>query len=257
MNDLHERERHIAEVLVKQGLTQLSAALGVNGMRPHRRIAGQADAVLRATCASRSRSLDDIRQARQMLSTRGDLLSPRYRASWPSCRTRDLRSRQRSSNRPSNKSWGPTRLPGWTRIRSHRHQSGKAHAARMHDGTEVVVRFAVLGARADRAGLAILEHRAGQATALAVVAPVDWWGWPKSSLGSCAQSSTTSWRDATRSASRPLRRRPPVQIPRIYWQTTTANVITLERNARHQVTDLDALDEEGIDRRDWQSSQRE
>ena len=45
MNDLRARERHIAEVLVKQGLTQLAAALGLDGMPPHRRIAGQADTV--------------------------------------------------------------------------------------------------------------------------------------------------------------------------------------------------------------------
>ena len=32
MNDLHARERHIAEVLVKQGLTQLAGALGLNGI---------------------------------------------------------------------------------------------------------------------------------------------------------------------------------------------------------------------------------
>jgi hypothetical protein len=36
-NDLHARERHIAEVFVKQGLTQLAAVTGLNGRRAARR----------------------------------------------------------------------------------------------------------------------------------------------------------------------------------------------------------------------------
>jgi ubiquinone biosynthesis protein len=40
-----------------------------------------------------------------------------------------------------------------------------------------------------------------------------------------------------------------VQIPRVYWETTTADVITLERMRGIKVTDLDALDRSGVDRR--------
>jgi ubiquinone biosynthesis protein len=40
-----------------------------------------------------------------------------------------------------------------------------------------------------------------------------------------------------------------VQIPRVHWETTTADVITLERMRGIKMTDADALDEAGVDRR--------
>src|SRR4051812_19194001 len=42
MNDLRARERHIAEVLVRQGLMQLAAAFGLNGAAAHRHLAANA-----------------------------------------------------------------------------------------------------------------------------------------------------------------------------------------------------------------------
>jgi ubiquinone biosynthesis protein len=43
---------------------------------------------------------------------------------------------------------------------------------------------------------------------------------------------------------------PEVHIPRIYWETTTAQVLTLERIRGIKVNDLEALDEAGIDRKE-------
>ncbi|MBV8991473.1 MAG: AarF/ABC1/UbiB kinase family protein, partial [Solirubrobacterales bacterium] len=41
---------------------------------------------------------------------------------------------------------------------------------------------------------------------------------------------------------------PDVQIPTVFWETTTSRLITLERIRGMKVTDLDALDAAGIDR---------
>jgi ubiquinone biosynthesis protein len=253
MNDLHERERHIAEVLVKQGLTQLSAALGLNGMGPHRRIAGQADAVAPRNLRVALEELGPtFVKLGQMLSTRGDLLSPRYRTELAKLQDAGHAVPAAVVQQTIEQELGPNAF-AWLDLDPLASASiGQAHAARMHDGTEVVVKVRRPGAREQiEQDLAILEHRAGQAGRhLAVVAPVDWAGLAEefARILRAELDYELEGRNAERFAANFAGDR-QVQIPRIYWQTTTANVITLERMRGIKVTDLDALDEEGIDRR--------
>jgi ubiquinone biosynthesis protein len=253
MNDLRARERHIAEVLVKQGLTQLSAALGLNGMAPHGRTTGQADAVAPRNLRVAFEELGPaFVKLGQMLSTRGDLLSPRYRTELAKLQDAAPAVPATVVQRTIEQELGPEAF-AWLDLHPLASASiGQAHAARLHDGTEVVVKVRRPGAREQiEQDLAILEHRAGQASRhLHMLAPVDWAGLAEefARILRAELDYELEGRNAERFAANFADDR-QVQIPRVYWQTTTADVITLERMRGIKVTDIDALDEAAVDRR--------
>jgi ubiquinone biosynthesis protein len=165
MNDLHARERHIAEVLVKQGLTQLAAAMGVNGMAPRRHRAGQADTV--APCNLRL-ALEELGptfvELGQMLSTRGDLLSPSYRAELAKLQDTGAVVSAAFVHRTIEQELGPKPFASLDLHPLASASIGQAHAATLHDGTEVVVKVRRPGAREQiEQDLAILGRCAGRA----------------------------------------------------------------------------------------------
>jgi ABC1 family protein len=194
-------------VLVRQGLTQLAAALGLSGAAYHRhRGGGTADAVApRNLRLAREELGPTFVKLAQLLSTRGDLLPPVYRA--------ELGKLQDAAPVVSG-----TVVEGileqelgreafaWLDLQPLASASiGQAHAARLHDGTEVVVKVRRPGAREQiEQDLAILEHRARQAGRhLRVLAHVDWVG-----LAGEVASSTTGLprRPASRQLLRPAGR---------------------------------------------------
>jgi ubiquinone biosynthesis protein len=253
MNDLRERERHIAEVLVKQGLTQLPVALGLNGKASPRRIAGQADEMAPRKLRIALEELGPtFVKLGQMLSTRGDLLSPRYRAELAKLQDAAPAVPTEVIQRTIEQELGPNAF-AWLDLQPLASASiGQAHAATLHDGTEVVVKIRRPGAREQiEQDLAILERRAGQASRhLHVLAQVDWVELAEefARILRAELDYELEGRNAERFAASFADDR-QVQIPRVYWETTTADVITLERMRGIKVTDLDALDEAGVDRR--------
>jgi ubiquinone biosynthesis protein len=254
VSDLRERERHIAEVLVKQGLTQLCAALGLNGKASLARSSGQAEAMAPRNLRVALEELGPtFVKFGQMLSTRGDLLSPRYRAELAKLQDAAPVVPAAVVQRAIEQELGPN---AFARLELHPLASasiGQAHAARLHDGTEVVVKIRRPGAREQvQQDLAILEHRAGQASRHPhVLGQVDWVGLAEefARILRAELDYELEARNAEQFAAN-FAGDAQVRIPRVYWETTTSDVITLERMRGIKVTDLDALDEAGVDRRE-------
>ena len=129
---------------------------------------------------------------------------------------------------------------------------GQAHAATLHDGTEVVVKVrrpgAVEQAEQDLEILKNLAARASRGWQAAadydLVALADEFARTLRGELDYLQEGRNAERFAANFADHPA-----VHIPRVFWDTTTSRVITLERIRGLKVTDLDGLDAAGIDRR--------
>lgn len=75
-----------------------------------------------------------------------------------------------------------------------------------------------------------------------------WSAWRGSSTSRCGRNWTTCAKGATERIARNRAGDPTVHIPRVFWETTTARVLTQERIVGLKVTDVAALDAAGIDR---------
>jgi ubiquinone biosynthesis protein len=251
MSDLRARERQIAEVLVKQGFTQLSAALGLKGIASPRRAADETDAPRNLRTALEELGPTFIKLG-QMLSTRGDLLPPRYRAELAKLQDAAPPVPAALIQRTLEQELGAEAFASVDLEPLASASIGQAHAARLHDGTEVVVKVRRPGAREQvEQDLWILEHSAAQAGRhLHRLAQVDWVGLAEefARILRAELDYEQEGRNAERFATN-FAGDQQVQIPRVHWETTTADVITLERMRGIKVTDLDALDRSGVDRR--------
>ena len=128
---------------------------------------------------------------------------------------------------------------------------GQAHAAVLHDGTEVVVKVRRPGVVEQvEQDIEILHN-------LAARAQHRWEGATRYDLVGLAGEFALTLRaeldylHEARSAERfaaAFRGDHGVHIPRVFWQTTTSRVLTLERMRGINVADVAALDAAGIDR---------
>ena len=128
---------------------------------------------------------------------------------------------------------------------------GQAHAAVLHDGTEVVVKVRRPGVVEQvEQDIEILHN-------LAARAQHRWEGAARYDLVGLAGEFALTLRaeldylQEARSAERfaaAFRGDHGVHIPRVFWQTTTSRVLTLERMRGTNVADVAALDAAGIDR---------
>ncbi len=129
---------------------------------------------------------------------------------------------------------------------------GQAHAASLHDGTEVIVKVRRPGVVEQVAtDLEILRNLAGHASRRWEAAR------DYDIVGLVAEFTETlqgeldylgEGRNAERFAAN-FAQNEDVQIPRVFWETTTSRVLTLERIHGIKVDDLSGLEEAGIDRR--------
>ena len=129
---------------------------------------------------------------------------------------------------------------------------GQAHAATLHDGTEVVVKVRRPGVVEQvEEDLEILRNLAAHASrrwqaldAYDIVGLADEFaGTLRAELDYLREG-----RSAERFAAN-FAHDAAVHIPRVFWETTTSRVLTLERIRGIKVDDTEALDEAGIDRR--------
>jgi ubiquinone biosynthesis protein len=244
-HDRHARERHIAEVLLKQGLTQL-AAIASRG-----RIAGEAGTVAPRNLRLALEELGPtFMKLGQLLATRADLLPASYRAELAKLQDRASPVPAAVVERTIEQELGSETF-AWLDPHPLASASiGQAHAARLHDGTEVVVKVRRPEAREQiEQDLAILERLARQAVRR-VPAQVDWVGLADefARLLRAELDYELEGRNAERFAAN-FAGETQVRVPRVYWETTTADVITLERMRGSKMTDFDALDTAGVDRR--------
>ncbi|WP_396928194.1 ABC1 kinase family protein [Mycolicibacterium sp.] len=128
---------------------------------------------------------------------------------------------------------------------------GQAHAATLRDGTEVVVKVrrphVVEQVAEDLETLRNLAARASRRSDLA--ADYDLVGIAEEFAHTLRAELDylQEGRNAERFAANFLND-PTVRVPRIYWETTTSRVLTLERMHGIKVNDVAALDTAGIDR---------
>ncbi len=255
-----DRYREIAETLARHGLSVLIGASGMERWLPfHRQI-------IRRTPLGQTYSTPvHVRLALeelgptfvkfgQLLSTRSDLLSPAYLTELaalqdslspiPGPVVEDLVRVELGA--PPETVFAAFDLTPLATA-----SIGQAHAATLHDGTEVVVKVR----RPDvveriEEDLEILQNLAAQADRRwAEAADYDLPGLAeefartlRGELDYLAEG-----RNAERFAAN-FADDPGVHIPRVLWETTTSRVLTLERIRGLKVSDLAGLDAAGIDR---------
>jgi ubiquinone biosynthesis protein len=257
MNSRHRRQRQIAEVLVRHGLGYVADAVGLQPFRTsspgHQNESHPGPERLR-------RVLEDLGptfiKLGQIVSTRADLLDPEYRAElaklqdaapplapqevWEAI-VLELGDGAESAFA----SFGMEPLAAAS--------IGQAHLAHLSDGTEVVVKVRRPGAveqvQEDLEILHNLVTRASRrrewAARYDLVGLTDQFGETLRGELDYLSEGRNAERFATNFAGDP-----DVQIPQVFWETTTSRLITLERVHGMKVTDVDALNRAGVDRQE-------
>ncbi len=128
---------------------------------------------------------------------------------------------------------------------------GQAHAARLVDGTEVVVKVRRPGAAAQvKVDLEILRSLAANARRMGLASQYD----PVEITREFSEAlhEELNYFSERRNAMRVAENfadDPDVHIPRVFKEATTTEIITMERLRGVKITDIDALDDAGIDRK--------
>jgi len=255
-----QRRREIAAVLLRHGLREVAIFSGLD-----RAVAAGRAAVGLPAHGNLDAAPDDVRSALeelgptfikvgQLVSTRADLLPPQYLAALaklqdaappipPQAAWAVIEAELGDKTKTAFQSFGLEPLA----VAS----IGQAHQATLQDGTEVVVKVRRPGAVEQvELDLEILRdcaehasHRWEAAARFDLVGLADEFARVlRDELDYCKEG-----KNAERFAAN-FADDPDVQIPRVFWQTTTSRVITLERVRGMKVTDVDALSAAGIDR---------
>lgn len=255
------RYRQIANVLARHGFGYLVGVIGLERFVPlHRGLLGHSRRAEPYTQPEHVRmALEDLGatfiKLGQILSTRADLVPPAYLSELaklqdaapmvPRAVVRDTLVAE--LGRPIEECFASFDLTPLAAA-----SIGQAHAATLLDGTEVVVKVRRPGiVEQVEEDLEILLN-------LAATASRRWELADQYDLVGLAQEFAQTLRaeldylregrNAERFAAH-FARHPAVHIPRVFWDTTTSRVITLERIRGTKINDLAALDAAGIDRR--------
>lgn len=259
MNVRNHRLRQIAEILLRHGwgflldvagLEHLSAAL--SGSQP-RHDSPTRPEHLRLALEELGPTFVKIGQ---LLSTRADLLAPEYRIELaklqdaaprlpPEVIQQVLGVELDGGMHSVFATFDPEPLAAAS--------IGQAHAATLHDGTEVVVKIRRPGAVEEvRQDLEILLNLAARASRhWEAAARYDIVGLAEefAQMLRAQLDYLREGRNAERFAAS-FADDPDVQIPRVFWEATTSRVITLGRIRGMKITDLAALETAGLDRRE-------
>ncbi|QBR89988.1 ABC1 kinase family protein [Microbacterium wangchenii] len=254
------RYQEIADTLTRHGLGFLAGATGLAKWVPVRRGDATHAQTRSYTVPQRVRvALEELGptfvKLGQLLSTRPDLLPPAYiielsklQDAAPPVPAADIRDAiQRELGAEPEELFAEFE---WTPLASA--SIGQVHAAKLEDGTSVVVKVrrpdAVRQVQEDLEILNGLATRVDRAWAPAREYDV---------RGIVREFSRTlrAELDYSREAHNAERfaaqfaDRPEVLIPRVFWERTTSRVLTLERMTGIKINDLAALDAAGVDRR--------
>ena len=128
---------------------------------------------------------------------------------------------------------------------------GQVHAATLHNGVEVVVKVRRPGV------VECIEEDLAIIQSLAAIASRRWTFAEQYDLPALAQEFASTLRSeldyiregqSVQRFAANFKANPSVHIPLVFWETTTAHVLTLERIRGIKINDLAALDAAGIDR---------
>ena len=253
------RERQIAEVLGRYGLSHLVEVLGLG------RLVSAADGLMRREVHESHTEPENLRLALeelgptfiklgQLLSTRGDLLSPDYRAELsklqdaaPAVASEVIRDIVESEfHAPADTAFAAFEAAPLACA-----SVGQAHTAVLHDGTDVVVKVRRPNVVEDmERDFEILQNFAARASRHSkVAARYDVVGLADEFVQTLRaqldylQEARNAERFAVNFAGHQW-----VQIPRVFPDLRTSRVITLERIRGMKITDVTALEEAGLDR---------
>lgn len=254
------RSREIAGVLARHGLGYLIGTLGLDALVPfHRGLLGHPRRAQAYTRPEHVRmALEDLGptfvKLGQIASTRADLLSPQYQRELARLQDQVPPAAGGAIRAVISSELGRSVEELFARFDDEPVAAasiGQAHAARLHDGSEVIVKVRRPGAvERIEADLALI-HR------LAETASRRWELADRYDVVGLADEFADTLRaeldyvregeSATRFAAS-FARDPAVRVPRVFWETTAGRVLTLERLHGIKIDDIAALDAAGIDR---------
>ena len=192
----------------------------------------------------------------QILATRADLLPPDYQAELAKLQDRARPLPAGAAEKAIQDELGarPAELYGSFDIEPLAAASiGQAHAATRKDGSEVVVKVRRPGAveqvEEDLAILSELAAVAGRRWEIAELYDVVGLAKEFEETLTAELDYVLEGRNAERFA-RNFADHPDIHIPRVFWDTSTARVLTLERIHGVKIDDLAGLEAAGIDRHD-------
>jgi len=254
------RAREIAHVLARHGLWHLIYAFGLKRFVPFHR-APRSDAEGGATPVPPDQlrmALEELgptfMKLGQILSTRSDLVSPSYQAALSSLQDAAPPVPADEIRNIVEAELGQTLEQAFASF-DHAPLAtgsiGQAHLATLHDGTEVVVKVR----RPDAVELieedlkllhrlaAFADRHVGAARQYDLASLVDQFDRSLHAELDYVVEGHNNERFAKNFADDPA-----VDVPRVFWETSTSRVLTLERIRGTKVTDGDALAAAGIDR---------
>jgi ubiquinone biosynthesis protein len=253
------RERQIAEVLIRYELSYLADIVGLGHlMTGAHRLVRRTPTDARTPPENLRLALEELGptfiKLGQLLSTRADLLSPDYRAELtklqdaapavPGAVIEEIVERELHT--PADMAFATFEVAPLACA-----SVGQAHAATLHDGTDVVVKVRRPNVVEDMGrDLEIIQNFAARANRHSktaarydVVALADEFVHTLRAQLDYLQEARNAERFAANFADDPW-----VQIPRVFSDLTTSRVITLERIRGMKITDLTALGDAGLDR---------
>jgi ubiquinone biosynthesis protein len=256
-----DRYREIAETLSRHGMGYLVGILGLDRLMPfHHGLLGHERRAEPYTRPEHLRlALEQLGatfvKLGQILSTRPDLLGPEYQAELvklqdaaPPVPGDEIVDAVASElGRPVDELFATFELEPLAAA-----SIGQAHAATLHDGREVVVKVRRPGiveqVEEDTEILQNLavraSHRWEAAAGYDIVGLADEFAQTLRAELDYLREARNGERFAANFA-----HDPEIHIPHIFWDTTTSRVLTLERIRGINVSDIEALDAAGIDRR--------
>jgi ubiquinone biosynthesis protein len=256
----HAREREIARVLARHGIRLLGHTLASErpGAPKHDDVIPEGRADIAKAARELRLALEELGptfiKLGQLLSTRADLLPLEYRReltrlqdaappSPPEAIRKTLESELTGGIAGAFADFDLEPLAAGS--------VGEAHAAVLHDGTQVVVKVRRPGVveliERDLAIIVNLAARASRRSASAAAFDAlglaqEFAGELRAQLDYVREACNAERFGVNFAAERTAR------IPRVFWELTTSRVITLERLGGMKVTDRDSLDAAGLDR---------
>jgi ubiquinone biosynthesis protein len=255
--ELHlSRYRQIAEALARHGLGWLHSATGLERFLPlHPLHHGETPAPPERVRLALEQLGATFIKLGQFLSTRADLLPPEYQLELarlqddaPPISSEIARERiEAELGKPVTSlfaSFDPEPVAAAS--------IGQAHAATLPDGTEVIIKVRRPGVveQVEEDLEILLNLAAAMSRHWKLAAAYDLVGLAQEFAQTLRAELNylQEGRNAEKFAEN-FASDPQVHIPRVYWQTTTSRVLTLERIRGIKASDIAALDQRGIDRR--------